>query len=158
MERLPIFINAKSETAKIRDIISQYINGVGLDTGCGCDKVTPKAIGIDNLDYTHVNIKTFVIDLHWFTNESMDYVYSSHFLEHTKNPNEILLEMCRVLCNNGYLILYLPDRDLYTVPNSDHLHMFKSSDIINMLPKNFKIEKIIENHDWSFLIIAKKEK
>ena len=60
-----------------------------------------------------------------------DYVYSSHTLEHMVNLTIALRNWWRVLKKGGYLILYVPHRDLYekkiSLPsrwNIDHKHFF----------------------------------
>jgi SAM-dependent methyltransferase len=60
-----------------------------------------------------------------------DFVHSSHTLEHMINPEISLRNWWRVLKRGGYLILYVPHRNLYekktTLPsrwNTDHKHFF----------------------------------
>ena len=45
--------------------------------------------------------------------ESLDFVYSSHCLEHMVDVRIALLNWFRVVRKGGYLILYIPHRDLY---------------------------------------------
>lgn len=62
---------------------------------------------------------------------SLDFVYSSHCLEHMIDVKIALYNWFRVLKAGGYLILYIPHRDLYEkkkeLPsrfNPHHKHMF----------------------------------
>jgi SAM-dependent methyltransferase len=61
---------------------------------------------------------------------SFDFVHSSHCLEHMRNPEEALTNWLRVLKPGGYLIVTVPDEDLYelgTWPscfNADHKWTF----------------------------------
>lgn len=64
-------------------------------------------------------------------NGVLDFVYSSHTLEHMVDIEVALQNWWRVLKNGGYLILYVPHRDLYekkkTLPsrwNKSHNHFF----------------------------------
>ena len=64
-------------------------------------------------------------------NESYDFVYSSHTLEHMNDPAVSLKNWWRVVKTGGYLIIFLPHRYLYekkkTRPsrwNPDHKHFF----------------------------------
>jgi len=65
--------------------------------------------------------------------ESYDFVYSSHCLEHMRDPLEALLNWWRVLKPGGYLIVAVPDEDLYeqgivpSVFNPDHKITFTIS-------------------------------
>ena len=45
--------------------------------------------------------------------ESFDFVYSSHTLKHVFEVEKTLENWFRILKPNGYLILYIPHRDLY---------------------------------------------
>jgi SAM-dependent methyltransferase len=58
--------------------------------------------------------------------ESLDFVHSSHCLEHVHDPHETLRNWMRILKPGGHLIVMIPDEDLYeqgTFPstfNADH--------------------------------------
>lgn len=102
----------------------KYCRGRGLDIGYGGDPVTPTAAG---WDFEHGDAQW----LHGLDDESFDFVYSSHLLEHLSDCELALENWWRVLKPGGYLILYLPHRDLYEkkqrLPsrfNDDHKHFF----------------------------------
>ncbi|MEA5582846.1 class I SAM-dependent methyltransferase [Nodularia harveyana UHCC-0300] len=79
-----------------------------IDLGCGgCKK--PETIGIDifpqpGVDYI-VNFETELLPL---ANNSVDYVYSSHCLEHLKDPTKIFAEISRVCIDGAKLELWTP--------------------------------------------------
>lgn len=110
------------ESKKIRWEIVPYTRGTGLDLGCGMEKTFPHFIGVDNGHHSavfkqimHPDLHRPAEDLSILKDESMDFCFSSHLLEHyhyEKVP-EVLKEWLRVLKVGGYLILYLPDRSLY---------------------------------------------
>ena len=102
----------------------KYCQGVGLDIGYGGDPVTENVRG---WDFEHGDAHY----LQGLEDESFDFVYSSHLLEHLPDCEVALQNWWRVLKPGGYLILYLPHRDLYekkkTLPsrfNNDHEHFF----------------------------------
>jgi predicted SAM-dependent methyltransferase len=111
------------EAFKIRWEMVKYTRGMGIDLGCGPQKVYPHFIGVDNNVDEHlfgiqckpdVKIKT-AEDLSLFGSQSLDFVFSSHLLEHidyNKVP-KALKEWWRLIKPNGYLVLYLPDEDEY---------------------------------------------
>lgn len=159
-----------NETTKIRPVAIKYCEGNGLDVGCGDEKIKPDAVGIDsgldffygpnkdNRDLSCVNIKLKIEDLSLFKDSCMDYVYTSHFLEHLVIPQKMIDEMVRVLKPNGYLLIYLPDRILYTEPNPEHHNMWTAKEFINLLPENIDIVEMIEKHcDYSFFIAGRKK-
>ncbi len=72
-----------------------------IELGCGPSK-KPGSIGIDSLPVNNVDI---VIDLEgglpFIPDNSVDEVYSSHFLEHIKNIDALLNEIYRILKPGG---------------------------------------------------------
>ena len=69
-------------------------------------------------------------DLAGVAEDSLDFVHSSHCLEHLRDPAEGLAAWFRAVKPNGFLILTVPDEDLYeqgTFPstfNRDHKWTF----------------------------------
>lgn len=119
-----------SETSKAYDrrvreeFFDKYCQGKGLDVGYGGDPVQP---GVRGWDFEHGDAQL----LNGLEDNTFDFVYSSHLLEHVPDCELTLTNWWRVLKSGGYLILYLPHRDLYekksTLPshfNDDHMHFF----------------------------------
>ena len=102
----------KGETSKAYDrrmregFFTKYCSGKGLDIGFGGDLILPDAQG---WDFEHGDAQY----LKGLKDESFDFVYSSHTLEHVFDVVTTLKNWYRVLKPNGYLILYIPHRDLY---------------------------------------------
>lgn len=133
------------ETTKIKKrrlkegFFEKYCNGIGLDIGYGGDPVTPDC---RKWDIEHGDAQF----LKGLKDSTFDFVYSSHTLEHLVDPAIALKNWWRILKPNGYLILYLPHRDLYekkmTLPslyNYEHKHFFlpdrdEPPDTIGILP------------------------
>ena len=107
------------ESGKIRWEVLEYLNGRGLDLGCGCDRITKTAIGIDlqqpnpMLRPSQAQLPWDAADLSMFASRSMDFVFSAHLLEHLEHPEKVLLEWWRVVKHDGYMVLYLPIEELY---------------------------------------------
>jgi len=107
-----------NETRKIKDRLTPFIFGHGLDLGCGCWKLkvekTPSysCLGIDGghsmMACKEADIIADVANLTMLTNESFDYVYSSHTLEDMPYHEAVLREWWRLIKPGGNLILYLP--------------------------------------------------
>jgi SAM-dependent methyltransferase len=104
--------------------VIRFTKGVGIDIGCGLNKIHSAAIGIDfqlgDKDFGYpfgANIKVAKnkdwLPLPWFKDESLDFVFSSHCLEHFSKPGETIREIFRLLKPGGYLVLILPDMRYY---------------------------------------------
>jgi len=119
-----------AETTKARErrigegFFEKYCRGKGLDIGYGGDLLAKNCMG---WDIEHGNAQL----LRGLKDSKFDFVYSSHALEHMLNPGTALKNWWRVLKPGGYLILYIPHRDLYekkkTLPsrwNPDHKYFF----------------------------------
>ena len=154
------------ETSKVRQRVKEWISGKGLDLGCGLDKIHPEAIGIDQIPFPGVNFTLDIRDLYILDTNSFDYVFSAHTLEDIEDTEDTLREWWRVLKFQGYLILYLPHRNLYPRigqpgANPAHKHDFEGIDILKVLD-NFAIYKTIVNEvrdqddEYSFLLIIQK--
>ena len=136
-----------NESGKVKWEIVKWTRGRGLDLGSGIQKTFPHFIGVDNRKdqtlFNHpINPDVWVesaAELPMFASGSMDFVFSSHLLEHIplerQDPRsfpdpiqralaekmiiekhtalEALKEWMRVLKRDGYLILYVPDEDQY---------------------------------------------
>lgn len=136
----------KPECVKIRWEIVPYTRGVGLDVGCGSHKPFEHFIGVDNRNdeqMFHIKMKpdVWVLDactMPIFGSQAMDFVFSSHLLEHIHDHRKALREWWRVLKPGGYLVLYLPHKDHYPHmgddgANPDHKHDFHPDDIIEAM-------------------------
>lgn len=151
------------ETSKARPrrlaegFFDKYCKGKGIDIGYGGDLLITNCMGwdIENGDAQF---------LYSISNEQFDFVYSSHMLEHLTDLNLAIENWWRVLKPGGYLILYLPERDLFekkrTLPSEislDHKHYFlldrdDPPDTIGIVPF---LSKHLKNHEIVYAKICK---
>lgn len=97
----------KARKRRIREgFFLKYCNGKGLDIGYGGDLLAPNCDGWDleqgNAQY-----------LNGVKPGSYDFVYSSHLLEEIPYPVAALKQWFAAVKPGGYLILFVPHRDLY---------------------------------------------
>lgn len=130
-----------AESEKIKYRIVPYTRGRGIDLGCGPKKAFPHFIGVDNCVDTKLFGTPIEPDIRIedcrklpFESVSLDFVFSSHLLEHAEDHHGALTEWWRTLKVGGYLVLYLPHADLYPNigepgANPDHKHDFRPADI-----------------------------
>ena len=82
---------------------------VKLDIGCGPNKIGGDWIGLDRIAYDGVDMVGDVFDvLGDIESESVDKIYTSHFLEHIDNTEQFLSECERVLKQGGDLEIVVP--------------------------------------------------
>ncbi|MCK9430938.1 MAG: class I SAM-dependent methyltransferase [Candidatus Omnitrophica bacterium] len=132
----------------------QVCTGVGLDIGCNrLDWCYPNAIPIDPVLNRYDAFNFPMVDL--------DYIFSSHCLEHLNNWVDAMDYWYTKLKVGGVLFLYLPDySQLYWRPwnNKKHLHIFTPQVIRDYMENKgytniFNSERDLNN---SFMIFGEK--
>ena len=161
------------ESDKIAALAVPYLQGRFLDIGCGMRKVWPSAIGVDNGHHfgrqSAADVEGDGTDLSMFADQSMDAVFSSHFLEHVERERvpDVLKEWWRALRVSGYLVIYLPHADFYPRrgepgANPDHKADYCPNDIIELM-KEVGSWTMLENeerdgtNEYSFFQVYKKD-
>jgi ubiquinone/menaquinone biosynthesis C-methylase UbiE len=82
---------------------------IELELGCGNRKINRQAIGVDILDYPDVDIVGDVYEaLALFPNQSVDAVYSYHFVEHVPDVARLISELSRIVKVNGHVEFVAP--------------------------------------------------
>ena len=117
---------------------TKYFIGDGIDVGGGDDSLAqysylfPRVNSIINYDRPEGDAQT----LTEIEDNRFDFVHSSHCLEHLVDPLLGILNWLRILKVGGYLIVTVPDEDLYEQ---------------GVFPSTFSDE-----HKWTFTIYKKK--
>lgn len=90
--------------------ILEYINGQGLDIGCGDARPHDWMVGIDKVPGKTGRGPNLVMDgtKLTFADESQDFVFSSYCLQEIDDIEAAIREWWRVIKPFGYLILFLP--------------------------------------------------
>jgi len=162
-----------NESGKILWELVPYTRGRGLDLGCGPSKAFPHFIGVDDCTDTQlfgVQMKPDVVcnveKLDVFGSASMDFVFSSHCLEHIEDYKKALKEWWRVVKPGGHLCLYLPHKDFYPNigtegSNPDHKHDFMPGDIVDAMREVggwdlLRDESRNQDREYSFFQVYKK--
>lgn len=119
-----------TEAEKILPAISSLLAGKSvLDIGCGSEKIVPWATGVDDASESALlpqgvlrcSVKPSDRALvAAFGQTKFQVVFSSHTLEHIKDPIRETLECWgSLVAPNGLLILYLPDESVYRYSQSN---------------------------------------
>lgn len=142
-----------------------FCKGVGYDIGYNKPEWKfPGSVGIDDgkiIDVSGVECSSVVWNATNLPHGDMDYIFSSHMLEHIPNWVDVLDYWATKLKSGGVLFLYLPHPEQkYWLPwsNRKHLNIFHPNDLKQyFLDNNFKNIFLSErdlNH--SFMIVAEK--
>lgn len=120
----PKFQTTGNAASYITPFARQVCQGTGFDIGCGkLEWVLSGAIPIDPAISPAYNSNNLPFDLY----EPLDYIFSSHCLEHVDNWFETLKYWYSGLKTGGTMFLYLPDYSQeYWRPwnNPKHKHIF----------------------------------
>jgi SAM-dependent methyltransferase len=116
-----------TEASKTKEIWNKddlrYLAGDGIDIGAGADLIVPNAVGFD-LEQGDAN------RIDEYIHRQFDFVFSSHCLEHMYDPVDAIKRWWSLVKPGGYMILLVPDEDLYeqgywpSLFNSDHKNTF----------------------------------
>ncbi|HUI30972.1 MAG TPA: methyltransferase domain-containing protein [Candidatus Acidoferrales bacterium] len=158
-ELYPDYLNHGNARSSITDLALKWCVGKGIDVGAD-EWPLPGAIPIQN------DPKQNAYKLDFLDDGSLDYVFSSHCLEHLENWQDALRLWIRKLKLGGILFLYLPHKSMRLWnprgPWVSSMHKWKPS-IEVLLPflKSNHIEVINYNSGrdayWSFHIIGKRK-
>lgn len=134
---------SKARKRRIREgFFSRFCRGKGIDIGHGGDKLIP---GMDGWEIEAGDAK----DLAKIPDQFYDFVYSSHCLEHLTDPAEAFRNWWRVLKPGGYLMVVVPDEDLYeqgVFPsrfNNDHKFTFTISKDKSWCDKSINLADLV---------------
>lgn len=132
-------MNESSKTRlHLTDAEAALLRGRVLDIGAGDDPVAPGAVVFD-LKQGDANRITA------FDAASFDCVYSSHCLEHMRDPVASLGNWWSLVRPGGHLVLVVPDEDLYeqgVFPsrfNGDHKSTFTIAKKRSWSPRSFNV-------------------
>jgi ubiquinone/menaquinone biosynthesis C-methylase UbiE len=140
---------------------TRYFVGDGIDIGCGPDSIAqyieqfPLMRSVKNWDLPDGDAQYLAT----VADNSLDFVHSSHCLEHMVNPKESLKHWLRVLKPGGHAVIMIPDEDLYeqgmfpSTNNSDHKWTFTLHKQKSWSSKSINVFDLLANFTDSVQII-----
>lgn len=150
-----------NEAAKAVHRFQTLMTGRGIDIGCGSHPVK----GAEPWDWAQGDAQ-YMVGVPDFT---YDWVFSAHCLEHMKDPHTAIQNWWRILKTGGYLIVLVPDEDLYEQHvwpskfNTDHKRTFtlsktrswspvsvNCSDLLRYLPGHNLISLTLEDSGYDY--------
>ncbi len=120
------------ERRKREGFFEKYCQGKGIDIGCqgfgpAADKLTEDCTAWD----LSIDPKMDATFMDGVPSDTYDFVYSSHCLEDIPDCALALKNWYRILKRGGFLLIYLPHRDLFelvhhlpSTGNIAHVHFF----------------------------------
>lgn len=124
-----------NETAKLRDfrkangVFDDILKGNGIDIGCGPDLLVIESGTIMPWDKEQGDAQVLAT----VPDNSLDFAYSSHCLEHMRDVPESLKNWARVVRPGGYIYVAVPDYFFYEKGmwpshfNMDHKHSWSET-------------------------------
>lgn len=127
---------------KERGDFEKYLTGDGIDIGAGRDALKVESGQVTSWDINKGDAQV----LDGVLNDSFDFAYSSHCLEHMRDVGEALTNWARVVKPGGYLYIVVPDYLYYeklrwpSVFNEGHNHTFSM---------NITREQVERDNHWN---------
>ena len=130
---------------------TRWFVGDGIDVGAGSDslgnfrELFPLMRSCRAWDVPDGDAQT----LPGVADESLDFVHSSHCLEHMREPAVALDHWIRVLRPGGHLVIIVPDEDLYeqgvfpSTFNSDHKWTFTIAKFASWSPRSVNVTDLM---------------
>jgi len=154
-KKYPGYLKQGNMVVAVKSLALKYCKGDGLDIGSGKWPIEG-ARGIeDKKDENAFNISE--------ENNSKDFIFSSHVLEHLNEWKKALNEWNRVLKDGGVVFLYLPHESCEMWEpgvNPQHLWSPDVNTVVSFLKNELNMEiietSILPDAFLSFVVIAKK--
>lgn len=148
-QQYPDYLKTGNACQHIAATALLYCKGVGVDAGAGAWPL-PGAIPIDMKRGE---------DAMSLPSGGLDYVFSSHCLEHLPNPVEAIEHWRGCIKPGGVLFLYLPHPDMtYWRPQNcrKHLHTWAPTEMAQMV-RDLGFQNVIHSERdlaWSFAVVG----
>jgi SAM-dependent methyltransferase len=142
----------KANTRRSEDFFRNYLTGRVIDIGSGNNPVTAQAECFDIADGDANELLKFRAA------ESYDCVYSSHCLEHMKDPRSALKQWWALIRHGGHLVLVVPHEDLYEQGywpsrfNKDHKATFRIGGAASWSPVSIDLHELVHSLPGSEII------
>jgi SAM-dependent methyltransferase len=150
----PEYLRNGNAVGNISEIALQFCKGKGLDVGGFSTWSLPGSIPInitdDILKYDAYKLPDY---------SELDYIFSSHCLEHLSNPIKALEYWVDHIKSGGTLFLYLPHPEMeYWLPqnNKKHLHSWQPAEMAQIL-KDIGLQDVLHSERdmyWSYAAVG----
>lgn len=137
---------------KDRRYALEYFTGCGIDIGCGHDSLAaqhelwPFMLSCYSWDWPDGDAQEML----GLLPATFHFVYSSHTLEHVRDPKATLERWWEILKPGGHLIVQVPDEDMYeqgrwpSTWNPDHKSTFAVGKEHSWSPVSHNIDQLVQ--------------
>lgn len=134
--------------------------GNGIDIGCGHDSLAkqielwPYCLSVYSWDWPDGDAQ----EMPGLLPETFQFVYSSHTLEHVRDPRATLKRWWELIRPGGYLVVQVPDEDLYeqgqfpSTWNPDHKSTFAVGKESSWSPVSHNLDQLLTELPTATLI------
>jgi len=130
----------------------RWLVGTGIDIGAGNDSIGnyrpmfPMMAAVRAWDLVNGD----AMSMDGVADDSYDFVHSSHCLEHMRSPSRALSNWIRICKPGGYLVIMVPDEDLYeqsvwpSTFNTDHKWSFTIGKASSWSPQSINLIELLK--------------
>jgi SAM-dependent methyltransferase len=129
----------------------EWLKGNGLDIGCGPDPILP---GVRTFDVGDGDANEILKRV----SGPFDFVFSSHCLEHMREPEDALGQWWQLVRPGGHLVVIVPDEDLYeqgyfpSIFNPDHKATFTIGKRTSWSPRSIDLLALARQLDGAEVV------
>ncbi len=170
-----------SESAKYLHLVRGFLEGNGVDIASGGWPIVPWAIQVELTPdkFKWYNQRPIPEHIEWkgdarvlpFKDQTLDFVFSSHYLEDVEHWLPVLAEWCRCIKVGGFIVIILPDKKLWADAlargqpcNCEHRHEGEVGELTRVFNSHFghfevQIDKLtaLDPLDYSIWFVAKRK-
>jgi SAM-dependent methyltransferase len=148
---------SKTRAVRGKDFDETYLRGRVIDIGCGPDLIVTHA---EPFDLGHGDAHEIAkLRPHL----AYDAVCSSHCLEHMKDVPAALTQWWALVKKGGYLVLVVPDEDLYeqggwpSLFNRDHKATFRIGKEATWSPVSYDVVALVQSLDKAEIVSCERQ-
>lgn len=149
--------SSKTRAAREPDFENKYLRGRVIDIGSGTDPIVSHAEPFDIVDGDAQEIASLR------PHGAYDAVCSSHCLEHMRDVPKALNQWWQLVREGGYMILVVPDEDLYeqggwpSLFNTDHKATFRIGSHSSWSPTSYNIVELVSRLDGAEILTCTRQ-